>query len=113
MRVTLKTALLAKIKGFNEKCKKVYDDMGQIHGSHYSYMTNSGSCYTAPYQYELQKFLRRKDIHIGVWYNDLTGKYRVDYIKSNTIDVVTSDIPYLTYEEALEEALFEGLQLIK
>ena len=65
---------------------------------------------------ELQKWLREKhNIHISIWYNNLTEKWRVDYI----IDILLDEEYYCdkdreqnTYEEALEEGLKEALKLI-
>lgn len=69
----------------------------------------------APTQSLAQKYLREKyDIHIGIWKNRLTEKYRIEYIimYGEDLDVPLDDIEYISYEEALEQGLQKALNLI-
>ena len=63
--------------------------------------------YSAPTQSLLQKWLREKcNIHITIWYNELTEKYRIDTPEN------LDGIEYSTYEQALGKGLYEALKLI-
>lgn len=65
---------------------------------------------------ELQKWLREvHNLHIRIWYNFLTDKWRVEYIadiKQNVLNSGNED-EFATYELALEQGLQEALKLIK
>lgn len=112
------TAVLAKENGFNIETKHWYDQTetlnpcGAIRGA---------MCYEnvgyAPTQSLLQKWLRDEyGINISIMFSDLddhlhrtTYKYQLFTGKSPRVQ--TSN--FKTYEEALEDALVEGLKLIK
>jgi hypothetical protein len=67
--VTFEQAKLLKEKGFDAKLSKVYNTIGQLWNSHYSYMTNddcdSGAACIAPEQWQAIEWLRVvHDIHV-------------------------------------------------
>ena len=72
--------------------------------------------YSAPTQGLLQKWLREvHNIHLSIWYNNLTEKWRIDYIRNikTDHDFTTNEDEFDTYELALEESLKQALNLIK
>lgn len=79
-------------------------------GNHYGY-----KAYLAVSQSLLQKWLREvHNLHIELtWNNDLTHKYMFQIHSVNKFCEVDCKIEYNTYEEALEEGLFQALKLIK
>ena len=106
-KVTYNTALIAKYKGFDENvdCVYYFDTKRYYYHGVISKNSQIDNAISIPSQCQLQKWLREKhNIHICIWHNDLTEKYRVD----NSDD----DKEYKTYEEALETALYEALNLI-
>lgn len=121
--IIFKTAKLAKEKGFNLRTKKSYDIETGIFKS--DYVAETMDVVFAPTQSFLQKWLREKyeifcEVMVGspkcfsfiVLHNfeDMDGgssshsELYVDYSQDEN--------SYSTYEEALERALFEGLNLI-
>jgi hypothetical protein len=115
--ITIKTAKLAKEKGFDELCNNYYAGSDTIYkskenGIHNSFLFAVLSC-TAPTQSLLQKWLREKyDIHIGI---EPYGDNTYDYVLVSELIESDSDDEYsfATYEDALEAALYEALNLIK
>lgn len=119
--ISFKTAKLAKEKGFKEECLHFYCKNSTcnhlIKPYKYSFEVDTnlesednfgyGLTWSAPTQSLLQKWLREKcNIHITIWYNELTEKYRIDTPEN------LDGIEYSTYEQALEEGLYEALKLI-
>lgn len=115
--IRLKTAILAKEKGFDEVCAFI----------HYSYnetpyrklSQNSDESIrefwfvTAPTQSHLQKWLReRHKLHIEIIYLELSKKWASEvcfYLKGTTpLDGDLGD----SYENVLEKALYKSLKLI-
>lgn len=67
----------------------------------------------SPTQSLLQRWLRDKhNIHLDVWYNSLTEKYRLETIHHNNNEY-EFDEPENNYEIILEMALEKALLLIK
>ena len=63
---------------------------------------------------ELQKWLREKhNIHVFIHYNTLTEKHRIEYITHIDKEIENEYSEFITHEQALEQALIEGLKLIK
>ena len=114
--VSLETAKVLKVKGFNEDVlEHYYDD-----GSTFMDDLNNSECehdeYSAPNLSLAQQWLREvHNIHMGIWYNTLTHKWRLDYLadllNGNYIDVDSIEMD--TYEQALEAGIKESLKLIK
>jgi len=136
--ITFETAKLAKEKGFDWACnmstthyldenRHPHDGTSGPFGwekdetvtSSGYFINNKKMCdfsnesytqYAVPTQSLLQKWLRDiHKIHITIWYNELTEKYRIDSINSN--EPFDMD-EYPTYEQVLEIALVESLNLI-
>jgi hypothetical protein len=109
--VTLQIAILAKEKGFrmsideNYCCPSVGNEY--ILDAHY-----------VPTQSLLQKWLREEhNLHVIVWFNNLTEKWRVDDILMlpDMRSILAIDVPdkeFVTYELALEHGLYESLKSI-
>ena len=77
------------------------------------YNWNSREGYSIPSQSLLQKWLREEqNIHIGIFYGDLSKKYMGDINSVNKRFFIDLECKYNTYEEALEFALQEALKLI-
>lgn len=111
--ISFETAKLAKEKGIN---LKEYSSSGIIIDK-----VNIGSINNDDYdwickQSLLQKYLREVyNIHLSIWYNNLTEKWRIDYIRNIKIDhsFNVDEFEFETYEQALEAGLLESLNLIK
>lgn len=131
--ITLKTAKLAKKKGFNLSspayygCDEPYGDSVKpnelIIRTWMKYheligiVEQEGTLvYSAPTQGLLQKWLRDvHDIHIDIITGIRCENLFFEYIvwKYPDITSIVVKINYCSYEECLEEALFEALKLIK
>lgn len=105
-RIKFETAKLAKEKEFDCDTQHHYDI--------------DGEWFTSPTQSQLQKFLR--DIHginiviipIFNFYN--ISLYKYDKLFNENINIKLNGLElkdFNSYEEALEEGLFQGLLLIK
>lgn len=141
MNVTFKTAQLAKDKNFSIPCRYYYDVkrfgerpvgfFGELNANRLTTLNDKGeivSCnyYSAPYQYELQKWLREvHNIQICVDYvshsqnGELLDKlfYQSVIDDTRSFDTSNDTFDYVSelhnsYEEALEDALYESLKLI-
>jgi hypothetical protein len=119
--ITFETAKLAKERGFNIPCKKVYNTFGESWDSYYSTMKNdsvdSGAKCSAPTQALLQKWLREvHEIYVRPfesWSFDNTLEYcctvNGTHVNHGVIDKPINRFD--SYEEALEIGLQEGLKL--
>ena len=121
--IDFETAVLAKEKGFNEDCNTHFENTGISFDSYgLSFKPNEDQhheiLFARPTQSFLQKWLREiHDIHISV------GNVYDDFIywsfalsqqnKGVIIAFRLNDIYYSSYEEALEIALQESLNLIQ
>ena len=114
--ISFETAKLAKEKGLNKVwCNNVYcigyNDIPKIKEitvcdwrDNVDYQFHLA---LAPTQSLLQKWLRELyNKHITIWYNELTEKYRIDTPEN------LDEIEYNTYEQALEEGLYQALKLL-
>lgn len=134
MRVQIKTAILAREKGFDESCDWVDDDEdirrlnyyeGDGSGFIKNYDINTKYVYytvAIPTQSELQKWLR--DVHkvqIEVeadWNQEMTeiiGYYNFTYKTwSEKVDIVIKNklTSFALYEEALEDGLLTALKTL-
>lgn len=123
--ISFDTAKLAKNKKFSAETHYWYNENdskpkgGTAPGTFYSNHATRSDLYSAPTQSLLQKWLRDGfNFHIELsLFND--SKFRVEIWKfkpSYRMHVVNieylSDKLYDTYEEALEDGLFEALKLI-
>jgi len=120
--VTFKTAMMARQKGFNEECRKIYEfnkdndfELIELEFEDYETTTMKNTVValmvTAPTQSLLQKWLREKhDIHINIFRNE-DGHINYTYKFDNPYE--RSTMWFSTYEKALEEGLYKALQLIK
>lgn len=122
--IELETAKLAKQKNFVEECQKAYikrkyadrkwNELVNIS----EYNINWNNAYSAPYQSELQDWLRNiHDIHMYVNHYQFATKGSDGYFFHIDKSIMNSDTkyygPYDTYEEALEEGLYQALKLVK
>lgn len=122
--ITFDTAKLAKEKGFNTIQR--YGNEASLYtkkGKH-TYYSNYGFMYSglsdgyisAPTQSLLQKYLRKIhkiDVEAPLVYKLNTRKYLVRVYKNNTEIILPTFHYYKSYEEALEIALYQALNLIK
>ena len=120
--ITFETAKLAKEKGFNEKVYREYDKSGYLRCTSksadvvlgpYEELLKSTE-YPAPTQSLLQRWLRevhKINIVIQYWTGLKPHKPVLHY--RTTVNENFFGEHYVTYEEALEEALFESLKLIE
>jgi hypothetical protein len=121
--ISFETAKLATEKGFDIITR--YGNEASLYNKHgrHTYYMNYGVMYSglddgyisAPTQSLLQKWLREiHNIHIGVWQDVLTLKWRVDFVTMKQdykmMDVVWEEKE--TYEEALEDGLKAALDLV-
>ena len=111
--ISYKTAKLAHEKGYEGVLASIfgysyYNHKGELNGCILESIKDSNKkSIPAPTQSLLQRWLREKhNIHITIWFNELTEKYRID------IPEDISEVEYKTYEEALEYTLYEALKLI-
>ena len=103
--ISLKTAKLAKEKGFDIPCAKIHTTF---------WIPYLSPKYYAPTQPLLQKWLRvEHNIHVYVVPNNTKrpeGNYEVCVYSNN--EKLYYHFGFDTYEEALEKGLFEALKLI-
>lgn len=125
-RITVETAKLAAEKGYKEGCDKTYTAKGgnicsPYYGSiFYNGDDNGDSVYEAPYQAELQDWLRAvHDIYVAIDRNMCgwnIALQRTDGFLIKTRFIINgpnSGNAWDTYEEALEAGLQEALKLIE
>lgn len=122
-RTSFDTAQLARKKGYDEKCTKVYSNAGDLWSSHYSSCKNSdideGCSATAPTQTALQKWLRETHKREVTVYTNASG-YLWDISKSDGTWVSYSDFAgpnaggcWDNYEQCLEAGLFTCLDRLE
>jgi len=129
--VKYETAILAKEKGFDEPCSKVYREDKEIYtlayfeGSAFDdgfetnsgidpefYINNNAIC-TASTQSLLQRYLREiYDFQIEVCHYSLGYIVYIMDKEGNEVQYPTEEPYFETYEEALEKGLYETLKLI-
>lgn len=121
--ISFQTAKLAKEKGFNEVTGKFWakinqsDDEEVINKDYMTHKWNSLSkpIWSAPSQSVLQRWLREKhDLHVSLnyelsGYSCCVGGYDQINDKNKYIELSR----WSTYEENLEEGLFEALKFIE
>lgn len=108
--ISFETAKLAKEKGFNIYASKFYDKYGdlQVERPSFDITTNEGNV-ASPTQSLLQKWLREEhDIHIEIIPNK--NKWHTVMYPLVCIDDVGHFGDWDTYEQALEEGLYEALK---
>jgi len=117
--IKIKTAKLAKEKGFDVPTQKAYDGVPML-CTHTDSVFNTlnynselgGNYCSAPSQALLQRWLREvHDIHLDITYS---GKQNVEreieyYVTGRQLSIGIWD----SYEKALEKGLQEALKLIK
>ena len=135
--IIFETAKLAKEKGFKEWCTTAYINRSYLCEYHiadiyYKYtckedfplvkdcvsflVPRSEPWFKAPTQSLLQKWLREvHDIHIVVYIfkPEDKNKYCCDIVSDKFEENLEDDQNFDTYEEALEQALYQALELIK
>lgn len=130
--VSLKTAELAKEKGFNESCINCYgfnkqlEDPNnlwfysceggmQIDDWYFNHNTDSRCRYSAPSQSLLQRWLREEHniIVMILPYKDFAADVNDSIMYMPIIYSVKDYKKFKTYEEALEEGLYQALNLIE
>lgn len=109
--ITYETALLAKSKGFDEICtynySEIYGLIENMNGLKHS--DGNNRFVSVPTQALLQKYLRDKhDTHIEISRNYEKGYYLYEYF----IDKNNQEFGFKSYEECLEYALQQALNLI-
>lgn len=124
-RISLKTAKLAKEKGFDQHpFRAAYDNYQAYYPE---YKDGSGDIVLksplfnlehviamAPTQSILQKWLREKYLlHIEVHREEDDWEYEIYEFAHGNKHIPTGFKTHSTFEEALEEGLFEALKLIK
>jgi hypothetical protein len=110
--IKLKTAKLAKEKGFDIPTVVLFNNEGYKLNNEY-YPDLHSEDIPAPTQALLQRWLREKhDLHLSIWHNCLTKKYRIESSNYNLMEILVQYDEFDTYEEALEVGLVEALKLI-
>jgi len=113
--ISFNTAILAKEKGFNIRCDNKYDSEGNILTITYS--SAYPELIKAPTQSLLQRWLREvHDIHVNPSHSYTKGGKDLGYslsIESNSYKYLGKYLYDYTYEEILEQGLFEALSIIK
>jgi len=122
-RIEIKTAKLAKGKGFNLNIKGIYSDsifldreldtsLDYFHNPMFKFI------YLAPTQALLQKWLR--EVHniivVALPYTTTSDERIIPsyiWMIYNTTASTNKHYPFTSYEEALEGGLIKGLKLIK
>jgi len=114
--ISFETAKLAKEKGFNEP---QFNDYLNEQLEKYTSKSTHEQCieeyYLAPTQGLLQKWLRdiyNIDVEAPLVYRLNTRKYQVRIYRHNTKIILSTFHYYNTYEEALEEGLYQALLLV-
>jgi hypothetical protein len=114
--ISFETAKLAKEKGFNEGCLYDYNNSSDLRKNvHSLFYNDSLDFYIAPTQSLLQKWLREVhniDVEASLVYRLNTREYLIRLYKNNTKIILSTFYYYKTYEEALEEGLYQALLLI-
>ena len=122
-RIDFETAKLAKEKGFNisfEEPPLAYTDAGTLLRFGYYQPNNINFIFAAPYQTELQKWLRNEH---KIWVNVEFESYLPDvpkyYAEIKSLNsknmgerLLDGFSLFKTYEEALEQGLLEALKLL-
>ena len=130
--VSFEVAQLLKAKGFKCECASTYrigdnifkeellESDGELiylledYGPLNFYYNQHVDYASAPTQSLAQKWLREvHNIHISVWFNTLTEKYRPESPNDNLDFIMGNNGEFKTYEEALEFSLKQALILIK
>ena len=118
--VSLETALLAESKGFKDiigviKGKSYYNHNGDLNGDVIEQLKDKSlKSIAAPKQNLLQKWLREEhSIILTISFGVLCKKYCYEICFKGKYNIIDSEFIYKTYEEALEQGLKEGLNLIK
>lgn len=130
--IKLEIAILAKEKGFDEEALAIYYDppkqhsffgdikQGPGYGRKYNYYKNKpkdgSKRFHATTQSLLQKWLREiHNIHVNVEYHNAAHNcytYKIIFLDKNKKRKTYFGVYSNSYEEALEEGLFEALKLI-
>jgi len=114
--VTYEIALRLKELGFNESCLGWYSIYRKNLSINFGYviLENLTKAATlAPLWQQAQRWLREvHHIHIGIWYNTLTSKYRWEKNLIGGEFTDSHDQEFDTYELALSEGLTEALKLL-
>jgi ABC-type uncharacterized transport system permease subunit len=118
--ISFETAKLVKEKSFNEACVWYFTPELIEYGFKIPLKNSElGEFYSAPTQSLLQKWLREvHNIHISIKiytyinFNKIKHQFSIRNL-NNKITYSKTIYSISTYEEALEEALFESLKLIK
>lgn len=131
--ISLQAAKLAKLKGFDWECRGYYkpksrfkDNLQEHFGKYNSnkkqtYIDENGieqiaEMYSAPTQGLLQKWLRSKKILVDIFPIDSWESWHYNIFMEDAMSPFfkTSDctIEYNSYEQALEVALLEALNLL-
>lgn len=113
--ISFKTAQLAKEKGLDILTRENEWDLFTMYmkdgASYEESLNNLSDCFLAVTQSLLQRWLREKyKIIVEVGYYDYDNW---NYSVWNPSRFENSDPNFQTYEEALEEGLYEALKLIK
>lgn len=111
--VDTEVAILAKQKGFDELCD--WTQEGSVYYKSYKPLRNSDdkTQIALPTQSLLQRWLREKHrIVVLVYCYDDNRKDIFSYEIRKTGNFKKYEVPYFSYEEALEEGLLKGLNLI-
>lgn len=136
--IKFKTAKLAKEKGFDWRCKLFYNIKDGLITTNLKLDLSGGAEYArfiidkqdtsclipAPTQSLLQKWLRDvHKIHVSAWCNASGWGWEIERTNGTHISImdIDGDIKgtnpesgmFSTYEEALEEGLYQSLLLIK
>ncbi|MFZ2486965.1 MAG: hypothetical protein WAZ19_02490 [Anaerolineae bacterium] len=127
-RISFNTTTLAKEKGFNLDCDRYYQDSPRAGSFAINNINNSlidelhkedPNCviyYACPTQSLLQKWMREvHNIHIVVdlpWIKNGWEATIIDLLTGNKFLTIREYNKYHTYEEVLEEGLYQALKMI-
>ena len=109
--VSFETAKLLKEAGFNEKCHESYDNVGGFRWFKIGGSTPKGwvPCPTQALAARWLREVHNIDVMVDVYNRD----YYVSNVYKNKHLMIIRNIVTSSYEEALDEGLYEAIKLIK
>lgn len=112
--ISFQTAEIAKEKGFDEDALYYYEKRHQIFPTYFGRKIDHSFLYPAPTQSLLQKWLREKhkiNVYVDMPYSGSLYQYVIKWY--DKVYMEQRGHGNREYEDALEDGLFEALNIIK